>query len=194
MTFPRFCLSARRGAAFRRVLLAAIASVPTLALAQILPPEPEVVHRYARPGQPVINVYVWGAAGLSGVWEVEAATDLVELLSLARPEGIGVIQPGTRQDATVSVYRLAVPTGGAAVASLGPLAPAASREGAGGPRELVYSGPLDSLLVSAGPGFALAEADVVTVEVRQTRPFGWRDITTIVGTAASLAVLILRVF
>lgn len=139
------------------------------AAAQTLPDAEDIVYRHARTGYPTLYVYVWGAAERSGIWEVEETISLVELLSAARVRGVAGAQPSIRQRATVRLFRT---------------------EGDG--RELVFERSLEALLASAEGAPPFADGDVVTVELVQSRPFGWRDAGTVIGVVSSVALLVIR--
>lgn len=128
--------------------------------------ESEFTH--ARPGYPTKKIYVLGAVGAAGVWNVEQDTDLLELLTVVRLSGVGTTGRGTRQDAVIHIYR-----------------------GTEGNRTEIYSGKLQSILVGSKQYPDLLDGDVLSVETR-TR-IGLLSVATWAGSAASLALLILRI-
>lgn len=152
------------------VVIAIVAAAAPTGRAQFLPEADELVHRHARTGYPTIHVYVWGAADLPGIWEVEESVDLVEVLTVARLRGVGEAQSEIDQETSVRVYR---------------------RDGGEG-RTLIFATPLDSLLTPTAAAPPLEDGDVVAIEVTRSRSFGWRDVSTVVGTLSSLALLLLR--
>ena len=48
-------------------------------------PEQSYVNEFARPGQPTMTLYLWGAVGTTGIWRVERDVDLIQLLSVRSP-------------------------------------------------------------------------------------------------------------
>ena len=124
---------------------------------------------YARPGYATKVIYVWGAVATPGIWRVEREVGLLELLSVARPSGIGTEQPGLRDDTTVRLYR-----------------------DAGGERNQVYEEDLEHIVKSAETYPILQEGDILVVETRTRRRINWQMVTSLVGTASSLVLLYLR--
>lgn len=132
-------------------------------------PEENFIHRYADPGQPTITVHIWGSVGSSGIWKVERQTDLVELLSAARLTTLGQDNPDVRREVILKIHR-----------------------GQGGDRQTVYSAELTNLLGNGATYPELQDGDILEVEVNnRRRKFQW--LTQIVGTASSVALLILRI-
>ena len=133
------------------------------------PPPEELTQTYARPGIPTQTIYIWGDVGTAGVWRVERNIDLVELLSAARLTGIGQANPGYRSRTVIQVHR---------------------RSGSG--HTLVYEATAEELLAPDATYPGLEDQDVVEVERRTRRKIGFQLISSIVGTAASLTLLVLR--
>ena len=79
---------------------------PSAAYAQDLQlPEQSYVNEFARPGQPTMNLYLWGSVGSTGIWRVERDVDLIQLLSVAQVPGIGASQQNVRQNFILHIYR-----------------------------------------------------------------------------------------
>ena len=138
--------------------------------AQSNPPPEEMTQTYARPGIPTQTVYLWGDVSTAGVWRVERNIDLVELLSAARLTGIGQGNPGYRQRTVIQIYR---------------------RSGTSG-HTLVYEATAEELLAPEATYPGLEDQDVVEVETRTRRKIGFQLVSSIIGTAASLTLLVLR--
>lgn len=136
-----------------------------------LPSEMELTQRYAPPGVPTQTIYIWGSVGVPGVWRVEQDIDLVELLSAARLTGVGRDDPGVRESNRIQVYR---------------------RSGGEG-RELVYEASLDDVLSPGATYPTLQDQDVIEVETVTRNRFGFRDAISLIGTGASLTLLVLRI-
>lgn len=119
--------------------------------------------RTAAPG--AIAVDVWGAVGRTGRLEVEPRSTLLDVLAQAGGPALG---PGGADAVLVSLSR-----------------------SAGDRREMIYEGTLAELSDRAPP---LVEAgDIVTVRVREGGAFTWQDGLRVVSSAASVAILVLRV-
>jgi hypothetical protein len=79
---------------------------PFAAQAQDLPlPEQSYVNEFARPGQPTMTLYLWGAVGTTGIWRVEREVDLIQLLSVAGVPGVGTSEREVRQRFILHIYR-----------------------------------------------------------------------------------------
>lgn len=132
------------------------------------PDENRYTYRYADPGEPTITVHIWGGVGNSGIWKVEPATDLVELLSAARLTALGPDNPDTRREVNLRIHRLR-----------------------NGERRTIYRAELKNVLSEGKSYPGLEDGDILEVEVNnRRRKFQW--VTQIVGTASSIALLILR--
>lgn len=127
-------------------------------------------YRYAEEGRTTIDVYVWGAVGRPGIWKVESDVDLIELLSVAQVPGVGQVDASVDQTVMLQIYRTQ-----------------------GGRRQTVYSEQLDLILASGQAYPALQDGDVLEVITRRRRRFGLQVVSQLVGTAASLALLIIRI-
>jgi protein involved in polysaccharide export with SLBB domain len=127
-------------------------------------------YRYAEEGRTTIDVYVWGAVGRPGIWKVASDVDLIELLSVAQVPGVGEVDASIDQTVMLQIYRTQ-----------------------GGRRQTVYSEQLDMILASGQAYPALQEGDIVEVITRRRKRFGLQVVSQLVGTAASLVLLIIRI-
>jgi len=125
---------------------------------------------YAQPGEATIQVAMWGVPQ-PGLYEVPDSTDLDRLLSLA-----GGIPMQTRREGrkppriTVRLYR-----------------PEQSRQ------DPLLEARVNDLLQGEVDAPQLRENDIVVVETVQPTQFTWQDGLSIVSTAASLTLLVLRI-
>jgi len=154
------------------VLVAVLCTAPaSTALAQSIPSgEAGFVNEFFRPGRATNTIYVWGAVGAPGIWKVEEGIGLMELLAAAQLQGTGVQGTGTRTVTTIRVRRTT-----------------------GNDRRIVYEERLDDML-EAGPDSypTIRDRDVVEVNTRTKRRFGFQAISTVVGTVSSVALLTIR--
>jgi hypothetical protein len=152
-----------------------LASTPPVAAQEV--PSPgltsplENPNRFARPGVPTNEVWVWGEVSQPGIWRVERGVDLVQFLSHLRVVGVGQEQADRVRRFTVKIYR-------------------------GQPRDrsLIYEVRLDELLEQGGDYPDLEEGDILAVEVeeRRTRLRIFQTVVGAIGSGASLALLFLR--
>ncbi|NBB87377.1 MAG: hypothetical protein GVY12_14310 [Bacteroidetes bacterium] len=128
-------------------------------------------NRFARPGMPTNEVWVWGEVSQPGIWRVERGADLVQFLSHLRVPGLLQQQSQTRTRFTLKIYR-----------------------GESQSRELIYEIRLDELLEEGGEYPQLQDGDILAVELRQrqSRLQIARLVTGVVSSAASLTLLFLR--
>jgi hypothetical protein len=124
---------------------------------------------YAQPGQATVQVLVWGRQ--SGVYEVPDSTDLDMLLTLAGGPELG---PRSEREkptkVTVRLYR-----------------PKQDRQ------DPMFEAPLDRMLTGEAAYPTLENGDIVVVETVRPSRFTWRDGLSLLTTAASLALLTLRI-
>jgi len=134
--------------------------------------EQGLVNRYAPPGSSTIQVYIWGSVGSSGIWRIEPSLDLIELLSAAGVTGIGQAETGFDQSISLRIYRTIE-----------------------GTRRMIYEENLENVLSQGASYPSLQDGDVLEVRTQQRRKLleGIRFITGLVGSAASLALLYLRI-
>ena len=133
-------------------------------------PQNQYVNQYARTGRPTIDVFIWGEVGTPGLWRVEPDIDLIELLSVARVTGVGLEEPDISRRVSLRIYREE-----------------------GGQRSEIYSQQLDHILTGGRAYPTLQDGDILEVVTRRRRRLGLQTVTQIVGTAASLTLLILRI-
>lgn len=126
---------------------------------------------YAQPADATVQVELWGVPQ-PGLYEVPDSTNLRRLLTLAGGAGLG-IRPENQKPprVTVRLYRNGAPEGE-------PLLEARL--------QTILQNRLDEVP-------ELRENDVVVVEKVQPTPFTWQDALSIVTTAASLTLLVLRI-
>lgn len=131
----------------------------------------EYVNTYARPGEATQTVYVWGAVGTPGIWQIEPGTGLVELFSVVRPTGYGEESPGTRTEILLRIHRTT-----------------------DGETRVVTEMPLSELLDMPPPERpSLQPQDVVEVRNIQTRTFSFETVSTVIGTLSSVTLLVIRI-
>jgi hypothetical protein len=124
---------------------------------------------YAQPGQATVQIYVWGAAQ-AGIYEIPDGTSLARLLTMT-----GGVSRGTRQEGkeplriNVRLYR-----------------PKQSRE------DPLLETRAQDVLQGNVEMQQLQENDIVVVETIQPDPFTWRDALSILTTATSITLLVLR--
>ena len=157
-----------RLAALLMVGLLASGLSPFTAQAQNLPlPEPGYVNEFARPGQPTITLYLWGAVGNAGIWRVERDVDLIQLLSVAGVPGIGTSERQVRQRFVLHIYRQQ-----------------------SGERREIYEEEVENLIGGgAGPVPALQDGDIIAVETESRRRIGVDLVFTTLRTISSFLSL-----
>jgi hypothetical protein len=128
---------------------------------------------HARPGEPTVQVSVWGTVPRPGIYEVPDTTELDKLLTMA---GGVPLEPRTenqnRPEVTVRLFR----------------------PRAGGQRSLLFKAPMDSMLAGTAPRYPqLGDNDILVVETETDRSFTWRDGLTVGSSLISVALLIVRI-
>lgn len=126
-------------------------------------------HRFVRPGDVPMQVEVLGHVRSPGLYEVHRETDLSRLLALTGGVSEGLRSSGERVSLNVDLYRRN-----------------------GDRQTLIFSAPLDSMLVAGQPPPPLSDGDVINVNGTVHRTFSWRDTLSIATSAASLALFIER--
>jgi hypothetical protein len=127
---------------------------------------------FAQPGQATVQVSVWGAPR-PGIYEIPDGTDLDRLLTMAGGAPLSTRQSNQKPPRiTIRLYR-----------------PSQSRE------EPLFEAPLEDMLLGTAATYpTLEDDDIVVLDVVQPAPrFGWRDVLSIVTTAASLALITLQI-
>jgi len=162
MTVPRFSASATLVSV---VLL--FAMIPLQTRAQDVPQDAEElgtpnVKEYARPGYPVITVYVWGNAD-TGVWNVEKGTDLLEFVSVVSRAQFGGRSPEERSVQILKLYR--------------------DGRAEGTP---FFESRIEELFTRTDTYPSLQENDILVLETEVKSRFTWRDVSQVVGLAATV--------
>ena len=138
--------------------------------AQDLPlPDQSYVNTFARPGQPTINLYLWGSVGTTGIWRVERGVDLIQLLSVARVPGIGTSSRDVRQRFILHIYR-----------------------DQGGERTQIYEERIEKLIGGgAKPVPDLQNGDILAIERQSRRALSLNLVFTTLRTVSSFLSLYL---
>lgn len=133
--------------------------------------EAAYTQNFFTPGEPTMQIYIWGDVQNAGIWRVNRDVDFFELLSAAQPGSIGQERVRSRQRITIRVYR--------------------TRQGE---RRLAYEERLETMLEEDTPLPDLQEEDVLEVRTqeRRGRLEQFRLIVGVIGSTASLATLIIR--
>lgn len=127
---------------------------------------------HALPGEATIQVSVWGTVPRPGIYEVAETTRLDKLLTMAGGAPIEARSENQDADITIRLFR-----------------------GQGsGPRQMIYEASLEELLRNADAYPTLQGEDVVVVETQLDRGIGWLEVIGIVGSVASLALTVDRLF
>lgn len=122
------------------------------------------------PGESTIQVYVWGTARAPGLYVVSQETDMGELLSLAGGPEVEGIQDNDRREVTVRLFRTEGET-----------------------RTIAYEALMEQMLAEPGAYPPLRDGDVIEVATHDIQGFNWRDIFSVVGAAAAVALVVDRV-
>ena len=139
--------------------------------AQVVPTDGDngLVQEFARPGRATMIVNVWGSARSPGLWRVERDVDLVDFLSVIGIPGVGDRQPGVRTRTYVAIYR-----------------------SVNAQRRNVYRERVEAILEDGAQYPALQENDILAIEVEERNRIGLQLVSSIVGTASSITLLVLR--
>jgi hypothetical protein len=124
---------------------------------------------YAEPGDLTMQVNVWGTVRYPGRYEVKNGTDLGQLLSYA---GGPQLQRRRKQDEQIITVRVSRTNDQR--------------------RQIIYETEIDSMITSSAEYPVMQEGDVITVEAVEDPGFTWQDIVGVVGSAASIGLLIVR--
>ena len=114
-------------------------------------------------------VNVWGSASNPGLWRVERNVDLVDFLSVVGVPGVGDRQPGVRTRTYVAIYR-----------------------SVNAQRRNVYRERVESILEDGAQYPELQENDILAIEVEESNRIGLQLVSSIIGTASSITLLVLR--
>lgn len=131
---------------------------------------PAAYYNYSEPGDVTILVNVWGTVRNPGLYEVPRGTTLSTLFSVAG--GPSVAQRTRRQTRTIEVRLV---------------------RNEGGERRPIFHSEMENDIIVENEDPVLQAGDVLTVETVVRQGFGWRDLATIVGSGASLALIIERI-
>lgn len=163
-------MTKRAGLCILLALCLCASAAPGLAQTENADPRKVAFYRHVEPGQATMRVNVWGDVNEPGQYEVQAGTDLLELLFLAGGPNEGIERSNERRLTSVSLSRQTN-----AVWSM------------------VFEAPLDDLTSFQQPYPPLQDGDALRVSIKSTRTFGWRDAFTIVGALGTIALVIDRV-
>jgi hypothetical protein len=128
------------------------------------------VFRYAPPGEPTMDIHVWGAVRSAGIYQVERTATLVDVLTVAG--GPALPAETDRAEQTVRVEVVRDPAGA---------------------RTVVLAAKLDALTGQDVTLPELEDGDLVTLTSESRQRFTWRDALSVTSSVASLALLILRI-
>ena len=128
------------------------------------------LYRYVEPGQTTMRVSLWGNVSAPGRYEIQAGTDMLELLSLAGGPSDRLRRSNERHYTTVVLTRQ---TG----ASL----------------SVVFEAPLVDLSMGLTPYPPLQDEDLLRVDTVVKRSLNWRDGLTIMGALATTTLLVFRI-
>ena len=161
-----------RYGSFFAILAAWMLVAPGVGYAQVDEPETRRVafFRYVEPGQATMRVSVWGNVEAPGRYEVQAGTDLLELLSLAGG-------PSDRLRRSNERYHTSIVLSRKNDTSL----------------SVIFEAPLGELTTGTTAYPGLQDEDLLKVETVINRTFDWRDGITVVGGLGTLTLLILRI-
>ena len=123
---------------------------------------------HAVPGEATVKVSVLGSVRVPGVYVVGAGTRLDELFAMTAGTQ-GRESPEISSDVAISLFREQGET-----------------------RRLIYHEQLQSMLKQPGMYPALAEGDVLMVETRLRRKFGWREGLSVLTAVGTLALIVER--
>lgn len=125
---------------------------------------------YFTAGKPVMDLYILGASSLQGPIRVNQDITFLELVAHLLPAGVGSVPAGVKQISTMDVYR-------------------SDNQG----RRLIYSEDFRSILRGEVPPPSLQHNDMVIFEhIQRQRRLTFRNATTVIAAASSLALLIFR--
>lgn len=120
------------------------------------------------PGAMTVQVKVMGVVRAPGLYEVSQNTTLGQVLALSGGPLLGVLDGSEGRTVTIRLLRP-------------------------GAQAAVYEASFDRSMTRPEEYPVLLDGDTVTVEVIETRGFNWRDIFTVTGGLAALALAVERV-
>lgn len=122
------------------------------------------------PGEATMQIYVWGTVRAPGLYVVSEATDLGELLALAGGPQLASIRNNDRREVTVRLFHME-----------------------GEIRTMGYETSLEEMIAEPGAYPALRDGDIIEVATHEIQGFSWRDILTIAGGVAAVALAVERI-
>ena len=145
---------------------------PIRSYAQVDSQNPRQVafYRHVEPGQATMQVRVWGDVSAAGLYEVQAGTDLLELVFLAGGPSGGIGRSAERRNTTVQLSRKDNEVWG-----------------------IVFEADLGALTTQQQPYPALLDGDALHIDVKIKRAFGWRDMFTVLGAIGTAVVIYDRI-
>lgn len=141
--------------------------VPIAAEGQIPGGEENQIQVYGQPGNPKMNVYVWGQAQ-TGLWSVDVGTDLLEFASIITTSGMTANRADQETTLILQLFRA----------------------GRGG--EPVFEKMIEDVFVSRSYP-ELNDGDILVLKERTRRRFTWRDVSQVLGTVTSTVSLVLLI-
>lgn len=128
---------------------------------------------HARPGEPTVQVSVWGTVPRPGIYEVPDTTELDKLLTMAG--GVPLEPRPDNQDRPEVTIRLFRPR-------------------AGGDRSLLFEAKMDSMLAGTAARYpSLEDNDVLVVETVTDRNLELRDFLSIGSSLLTLGLIVVRI-
>jgi hypothetical protein len=128
------------------------------------------VFRYAAPGEPTMDIRVWGAVRSAGVYQVEEEATLLDVLTLAGGPALPAETDRTEQTVRVEVVR-----------------------DPSGARTVVLATTLGELTDQDVTLPELQDGDLVTLTPESRQRFTWRDALSVTSSLASVVLLVLRI-
>ncbi len=154
------------------MVVALMLASPISSYAQIDRQNPRQVafYRHVEPGQATMQVRVWGDVSSAGLYEVQAGTDMLELLFLAGGPSGGIGRSTERRNTTLQLSRKSGDVWG-----------------------IVFEADLDALTNRQQPYPPIVDGDALNIDVKVKRTFGWRDMLTILGAVGTAVIIYDRV-
>lgn len=123
---------------------------------------------YARPGDPTIQVWVWGVQA-PGLYEIRSDVNVGQVLTMAGGPPLQTREQRMRVNSILKVYR-----------------------GGVGERALIYDARLEDVLARADYP-PLQDGDVLVLETLTRRLLSWRDVVQVAAAASTLVLLVDRI-
>lgn len=125
-------------------------------------------HIFAQPGEPTLEVLVLGDAA-TGIYVVGTSTSLIELLALTGSGSSSGQSADVSREVTIRLLREQ-----------------------GGSRTIIYEKEFEGFLSEPASYPTLQDGDLFTVEVKQNRRVGLREVLEVSSRLASITLLVLR--